>query len=83
MEGINDSGQAVGQWTDAKGNTHSFLFDIATGTFTDIKVPGATNVQAWAINNGGEVVLDSDAGAFIWCAKKNQCPTGGAVAATP
>ena len=53
LEGINDSGQAVGQWVDRKGATHSFLLDIASNTFTDIKVKGATEVKAWGINAAG------------------------------
>jgi uncharacterized membrane protein len=83
MEGINDSGQAVGQWVDSAGNTHSFLLDIATATFTDILVSGASNVFAWNINNQGGVAVSSDAGSFVWCKKARQCPSGGATVAAP
>jgi hypothetical protein len=83
MEGINDSGQAVGQWVDSAGNTHSFLLDIASSTFTDILVPGATSVFAWNINNHGGVAVSSDAGSFVWCKKAAQCPGGGAAVAAP
>lgn len=83
MEGINDSGQAVGQWVDSAGNTHSFLLDIATATFTDILVSGASNVFAWNINNQGGVAVSSDAGSFVWCKKARQCPSGGAAVAAP
>jgi uncharacterized membrane protein len=75
LEGINDNGLAIGQWTDKKGAVHSFLLDIASNSFTDIKVKGATQVQAWAINNNGVVVLNSDLGPYLWCAKKRACPT--------
>jgi hypothetical protein len=83
VEGINDSGQAVGQWVDSAGNTHSFLLDIATSTFTDILVNGATNVFAWNINNAGGVAVASDVGSFVWCKRARQCPSGGAAVAAP
>jgi hypothetical protein len=83
LEGINDNGQAVGQWVDESGNFHSFLLDIDTATFTDILVPGATNVRAWNLNSAGAVTVDSDAGAFIWCARKRDCPAGGTEVAAP
>jgi hypothetical protein len=83
MEGINDSGQAVGQWVDSAGNTHSFLLDIASDTFTDIDVSGATNVYAWNINSAGAVTVSSDAGSFVWCKKGRQCRAGGVAVAAP
>ena len=83
LNGLNDGNQAVGQWTDSVGNTHSFLLDVATNTFTDIAVSGAANVYAWGINNNGAVAVSSDAGSYIWCAKAKQCPAGGAAVAAP
>jgi hypothetical protein len=83
LEGINDSGLVVGQWVDSSGNTHSFLLDPATDTFTDIKVSGASNVYAWSINAAGAVAVSSDAGSYIWCARKNQCPSGGSEVRAP
>ncbi|MBV9571936.1 MAG: hypothetical protein JO056_11915 [Alphaproteobacteria bacterium] len=83
LEGINDVGQAVGQWVDENGNAHSFLLDIATNTFTDINVNGASNVYAWNINNAGAVALSSNAGSFVWCKKKSACPAGGTAVAAP
>jgi hypothetical protein len=83
MEGINDGGQAAGQWVDSAGNTHSFLLDIATATFTDILVSGASNVFAWNISNQGGVAVSSDVGSFVWCKKASQCPSGGAAVAAP
>lgn len=79
LEGINDSGVAVGQWIDKRGRTHSFVLDVATNTFTDIKIRGASNVWAWGINSAGAVAVNTDAGAFIWCAEKSACPKRGAV----
>jgi len=83
LEGINDKGKVVGQWVDSQGNTHSFLLDIDTNTFTDINISGAINVQAWGINSPGAVAVNSDVGSFIWCARRRQCPVGGTNVAAP
>jgi len=73
LEGINDRGGIVGQWIDTAGTTHSFLFDQFSNTFTDIKVRGASWVQAWGINSRGMVPVSTDIGSFIWCARKRDC----------
>lgn len=83
LQGINDNGLVVGQWSDSGGNTHSFLLDPSTGTFTDILVNGASNVYAWSINVHGAVAVSSDAGSYIWCARKRECPSGGTIVAAP
>ncbi|HEY2445185.1 MAG TPA: hypothetical protein VGI20_05540 [Rhizomicrobium sp.] len=83
LEGINDNGLVVGQWVDSFGDIHSFLLDPTTNIFTDIKVSGATNVEAWAINTAGAVAVSTDIGSFVWCAKKSQCPSGGTEVAAP
>jgi len=83
LEGINDGGLAVGQWSDSSGNMHSFLYDAATDTFTDINVSGASNVYAWSINTAGAVAVSSDTGSYIWCAKKRECPSSGTEIAAP
>lgn len=77
LEAINDKGEAVGQWVDMKGHTHSFEYDSSTATFTDIVVNGAKNVEAWSINAKGVVALGSSKGSYIWCARKKSCPSGG------
>lgn len=79
LEAINDKGEAVGQWTDAKGHIHSFEYEPTANTFTDIVVKGAKNVEAWSINAKGIVALGSSKGSFIWCARKRSCPAGGTV----
>jgi uncharacterized membrane protein len=53
--GINDTGTAVGFYTDAKGNAHGYAYNIRTGRFKMIMVPGATAVTAAGINNFGTV----------------------------
>jgi probable HAF family extracellular repeat protein len=52
--GINDSGQIVGQYTDAGGTDHGFLF--SGGTFSTIDVPGAQSTSSNDINNAGVIV---------------------------
>ncbi len=53
--GLNDSGIAVGFYTNGAGVNFGFQLNHATGTFTPITPPGAHNVTAAAINNEGNV----------------------------
>jgi hypothetical protein len=53
--GINNSGIAVGFYNDAKGNSHAYKLNQATGKFTPIHVPGVS-VVATGINNVGDIV---------------------------
>lgn len=53
--GVNDHDIAVGFYTDGQGHRHGYRYDIATGTFTAVTVPGASSVVAAAINNAGGV----------------------------
>lgn len=77
MEGINNKGIATGQWTDTSGIIHSFMYNIATGVFKPIKIPGAVSfTQAWGINDKGEIAVGSDAGFYIDCTKST-CPAAG------
>jgi hypothetical protein len=77
VHGINNNGQAVGQWFTAREKPRGFLLDIASNTFTDIDVPGAQRVAAWNINNAGAVAVSTDIGSFIWCEDDSACPAGG------
>ena len=55
--GVNDSGVAVGFWTDANGNNHGYQVNVNTSTFspvTDPNAPGAS-LTAAAINNSGDI----------------------------
>jgi hypothetical protein len=53
--GVNDNGIAVGCYADSQGHHHGYRYDIATGSFTAVTVPGATSGTAAAINNAGGV----------------------------
>jgi hypothetical protein len=66
--GINDKGVAVGFYNDAKGNSHAYQVNQATGVFTKLPVPGKTSV-ATGINNNGDIVGFSTGSAgltFSW-----------------
>ena len=54
--GLNDSGIAVGFYVDSSSVRHAFMLDRATGVFTSINPPYATNVTAAGINDGGDIV---------------------------
>lgn len=54
-EGINDSGQIVGSYTDSGGATHGFLYD-GLQLFTPIDYPNAMSTVATDINNSGLIV---------------------------
>jgi len=75
LEAINDNGVATGQWVDRQGHTHAFLYDVATATFSDIGVKGASDVFAYGINNKGDVAVTTDKGAYVWCATRAACPS--------
>jgi hypothetical protein len=53
--GINDSGTAVGFYNDSAGNAHGYAYNINTGQFKLITVPGATSVTAAGVNYWGTV----------------------------
>jgi hypothetical protein len=77
LEGINNSGQAAGQWGDTSGIVHSFAYDSKKATFTEIDDPAATSfTQAWGVNGAGLIAVDSDAGPYVYCPKKKNCPGG-------
>jgi len=52
--GLNDSGQIVGDYLDASGNSHGY--ELSGGTFSSFDYPGATGTNASAINNSGVIV---------------------------
>ena len=54
--GINDAGIAVGFYNDAKGNSHAYKVNQATGKFTAITIPDSVSTVATGINNAGDIV---------------------------
>lgn len=54
--GLNNTGQIVGQYIDAAGHQHGFLFDLATNAYTTLDYPNATGTYATGINDNGQVV---------------------------
>jgi probable HAF family extracellular repeat protein len=55
--GINDEGQIVGDYFDATGIIHAFLY--SSGSFVPL-VPGPNYSDATGINNSGQIVGDSN-----------------------
>ena len=53
--GVNDTGTAVGFYNDSAGNSHGYAYNIETGRFKLVTVPGATSVTAAGINVEGTV----------------------------
>jgi hypothetical protein len=78
LEGINNSGHVSGQWADTSGIVHGFVYDPKKSVFTAIDDPLATTfTQAWGVNGAGLIAVNSDAGPYIYCPKKKNCPGGG------
>jgi len=53
--GVNNHNQAAGFYTDANGNSHGFVYNIATKSFQGIHIAGATSVAATGINDHGDI----------------------------
>jgi probable HAF family extracellular repeat protein len=62
--GINDKGDVVGTFFDAKGAQHGFL--LHAKKFTQLDVPKESGSDAWGINNAGQITVYAinSAGAF-------------------
>jgi hypothetical protein len=60
FEGINNSGLVAGMWIDASGDDHAFEFNSVTDVFTEITVAGATDVEAFGVNDAGNVILTTN-----------------------
>jgi hypothetical protein len=62
FEDINDSGLVSGEFQDASGDLHPFLFNTTTDAFADLTPPGPIDDYAFGINASGEVVITSNLG---------------------
>lgn len=60
FEDLNIHGVAVGNFIDVGGFSHAFTYDIHTNAFTNLEIAGATSVQAFGINDLGQVILTTD-----------------------
>lgn len=60
FEDINNNGLVAGEWVGLDGMGHAFQFNSVTNIFTDIIVAGATNSQAFGLNDAGDVVITTD-----------------------
>jgi hypothetical protein len=56
----NNAGLIVGSWLDAADDSHAFEYDPTADAFRDFNVPGATNTQAFGVNDLGEVTITTD-----------------------
>ncbi len=60
--GLNNEGQVVGDYMDANGNTHGFVYNTGTGTYATIDDPnegvvnGVTSTTVNGINDQGQLV---------------------------
>jgi hypothetical protein len=53
--GVNDHDIAVGFYTDSRGLRHGYRYNIASGKFAPVTVPGGISVIAASISDGGAV----------------------------
>jgi len=54
VNGINDSGQIVGNYLAFTGTKYGFL--LSAGNYTTLNVPGSTQTGAYGINASGQIV---------------------------
>jgi hypothetical protein len=77
--GINDRGIVTGSWDAGSPDfiSRGFIYDTNTGTFQALNVPGE-NLFTFleGINGVGFIAVRSDAGNFIYCPLKQNCPGG-------
>ena len=66
LEGINNNGLAVGEWQDISGNFHAFEYNLLTSSFLEFAPPGASNAQAFGLNDLGQVVITGNSGNWLY-----------------
>jgi len=60
FEDLNIHGVAVGNFTDVGGLSHAFTYDIHSNVFTELTIAGATSIQAFGINDLGQVIVTTN-----------------------
>jgi probable HAF family extracellular repeat protein len=63
--GINDHGQVVGQFTDATGAHHGFVYEV--DSFVQVDYPGLPEINLYKINNLGQFVGSITNGNGVVC----------------
>ena len=78
---VSDTGQVVGRYTTAGGETHAFSW-TRSGGFVDLGTLGGTYSAAFGVNNAGQVVGsaytagDANFHAFLWSAATGMLDIG-------
>jgi hypothetical protein len=60
FEDLNNNGIAVGNYSDAGGFSHAFFLNTNTNVFKELHIAGATSLQAFGINDLGQVIITTD-----------------------
>lgn len=72
---MNDHGIVTGQYQDASGTIHGFIYTVKTKKFKTLDVSGSTLTQVWNINNNDVIALSSSSGSYAYCMKSTGCPS--------
>lgn len=51
----NNSSEIVGNYGDSSGNSHGFVYDVASQTISVSNIPGAAAVSFFGVNNAGTI----------------------------
>jgi uncharacterized membrane protein len=58
--GINNHGQVLGAYIGPDNHVHVYLLDLKRNRFRPIPdAPGATNTQAWGLNDRGQITIQA------------------------
>jgi len=78
---MNNKGIVSGQWEDASGVVHGFLYNIKKNKYTALDAPGASFTQVWGLNDAGVVAASaaeaSGTESFVYCMHSTGCPSAG------
>ncbi len=84
LEGVNNSGLAVGTWTDTGGANHGFEFNTGTSAIISLNQLAADpTLTTWGINDSGQVIMSSTAGSFIYDPNASVAAPDGSAVYTP